>query len=68
MKLTVIIYESPFRLRQTLVDTKEVFGDIPIVICRELTKMHEEIRQEKVSAAIEHFSKVTPKGEITLLF
>lgn len=66
--LTIIFYESPYRLLKTLSDLKEVFGDIPIVICRELTKIHEEVRRETVSEAIAHFEKTKPVGEFTLLF
>lgn len=66
-KTTVIFYESPFRLLKSLEDIKEVFGDIDIVVCRELTKMHEEVRREKVSESVEHFSKTAPKGEFTVL-
>lgn len=65
---TVIAYESPYRLVSSLESIKQVFGDIEVVICRELTKMHEEIRREKVTELIEHFSKVKPKGELIILF
>jgi 16S rRNA (cytidine1402-2'-O)-methyltransferase len=65
---TLIFFESPYRLPQTLKDFQEVFGDIEIVICRELTKIHEEIRRETISGAISHFEKTPPKGEFTLLF
>lgn len=68
MKPTIVFYESPYRLVASLKDLQEVFGDIEIVICRELTKVHEEMRREKVSKAIEHFEKIKPKGEFTLLF
>jgi len=47
---------------------KEVYGDIGIVICRELTKIHEEIRREKISESVTHFTKVAPKGEFVILF
>jgi len=66
--VTSILFESPHRLLQTLKELEEVFGDIDIVICRELTKIHEEIRREKISNSIEHFSKVAPKGEFVILF
>lgn len=66
-KTTVIFYESPFRLLKTLDDIKEVLGDVDVVICRELTKMHEEVRREKVSESLEHFKRVFPKGEFTIL-
>ncbi|MBI2012505.1 16S rRNA (cytidine(1402)-2'-O)-methyltransferase [Candidatus Curtissbacteria bacterium] len=68
MSLTIVLYESPHRLIKTVNDLKEIFGDIEIVICRELTKFHEEVRREKISGSIAHFSKITPKGEFTLLF
>lgn len=66
--LTIVLYESPYRLIKLLQDIQEVFGDIDIVVCRELTKVHEEIRREKVSQSIEHFEKTPPQGEFTLLF
>jgi 16S rRNA (cytidine1402-2'-O)-methyltransferase len=66
-KTTVVFYESPFRVLDSLKDIMEVFGDIEVVVARELTKMHEEVRREKVSEAITHFSKTPPKGEFTIL-
>lgn len=68
MICTVIFFESPHRLVKVLRDIQEILGDIEIVICRELTKIHEEIRREKISEAIVHFEKTKPKGEFTLLF
>ena len=65
---TVIMYESPHRLLQTLQLIEEVFGDIEIVVARELTKLYEEVRREKVSEAITHFTTKNPKGEFTILF
>ena len=67
VKSTIIAFESPFRLLKSLEDIKEVFEDIEIVVCRELTKIHEEIRREKVSGSIVYFSKAIPKGEIVIL-
>ena len=67
IKTTIIIFESPYRLLKSLKDIKEVLGDIEIVICRELTKIHEEIRKGKISQEIEHFEKKKPRGEFTLL-
>ena len=68
VKTTFIIYESPYRLVKTLNAIKSVFGDIDTVICRELTKLHEESRREKVSESLEHFEKTNPKGEFVILF
>ncbi len=65
---TIIFYESPHRLLKTLNIIYQVFGDIQIVTTRELTKMYEEIRREKVSETISHFANISPKGEFTILF
>lgn len=67
LKFSLIIYESPHRLFKTLEAIKEVFGDIDVVICRELTKIHEEIRREQVSDSINYFSTIKPKGEFTIV-
>ena len=66
--ITIVIYEAPHRLIKTLKDIQENFADIDIVICRELTKIYEEVRHEKVSEAIAYFEKKRPLGEFTLLF
>lgn len=63
---TIIIYESPHRLKSTLEDIKEEFGDIEIVIARELTKVHEEVWRGKITKALDHF-KIS-KGELVILF
>ncbi|PIU02194.1 16S rRNA (cytidine(1402)-2'-O)-methyltransferase [Candidatus Shapirobacteria bacterium CG09_land_8_20_14_0_10_49_15] len=68
VKTTIIIYESPFRFLKTLSQMQAIFGEIEVVIGRELTKLHEEIRREKISQALAHFEKTPPKGEFTLLF
>lgn len=67
-KTTIIFFESPHRLIKSLKQIKEMLGDVEIVVCRELTKIHEEIRREKVSQSVKHFERVKPKGEFTLLF
>lgn len=64
---TIIIFESPHRLLKTLQELHSIFTDIPIVIARELTKIHEEVRFERISEAIVHFSTHSPKGEFVLL-
>lgn len=68
IKATIIMFEGPHRIIRTLEEMKEIFGDIDIVICRELTKIHEEIRREKISDSITHFIKTNPKGEFVILF
>lgn len=63
---TYIFYCAPHKLSQTLEDMRSAFGDIEIVVARELTKVHEEIWRGTVSQALTHFSR--PKGEFVLLF
>lgn len=65
---TLVFYESPYRLLETLEAIKEIFGEREVVICRELTKIHEEISREKISEAISYFSQTKPLGEFTLVF
>lgn len=68
IELTVICFESPYRLLESLEDIRDILGEVPIAVCRELTKMHEEIFRGQVSEAIEHFSAGRVKGEVTLVF
>lgn len=68
MSTTIIFFEAPHKLLTTLEDMQEVVGDREIVICRELTKVHEEIRREKISASLAHFQKTSPKGECVIVF
>lgn len=68
LNTTVIMFEAPHKLKKTLEELQGVFGDIEIVLTRELTKIHEEVRAEKISDALAHFKKTTPKGEFVLLF
>ena len=62
---TIIFYCAPHKLIQTLVDMKDVFGDIDIAVARELTKVHEEVWHGSLSQATEYFKD--PKGEFVLL-
>jgi len=64
---TLIFYESPHRISETLKDILEVLGDREIVLTRELTKMHEEIIRGKVSKIQDQIAGRTLKGEITLV-
>ena len=61
----LIIFESPHRLKQCLADMKLILGDRPLVICRELTKLHEEIFRGHITEAEKYF--VNPIGEFTLI-
>jgi 16S rRNA (cytidine1402-2'-O)-methyltransferase len=62
---TIVAFETPHRLRSALVDLGEVLGERRLAVCREMTKLHEEIFRGTVSQAIEHFAK--PRGEFTLV-
>lgn len=62
---TIIILESPHRLAVTLGDVLDVLGDRRIAVCRELTKVHEEIFRGTVSESIEYYEE--PRGEFTLV-
>jgi len=62
---TIVVLESPHRLRAALNDILLVLGDRKIAVCRELTKMHEEVFRGTISQAIEHFTQ--PRGEFTLV-
>lgn len=64
---TIILYEAPHRLLSTLNYIKDNIGDRKIAICRELTKLHEEIYRGKISEAIEFFNEVRPRGEFVLV-
>jgi 16S rRNA (cytidine1402-2'-O)-methyltransferase len=66
-KHTLIAFEAPHRLRKSLADVEAVLGDRPLVICRELTKLHEEVWRGTASEARAHFGEVEPRGEFTLV-
>lgn len=67
IEASIIIFESPFRIAKTLVEIENVFGDVNISACRELTKVFEEIKRGKASELIQFFSKKTYKGEFVLV-
>jgi 16S rRNA (cytidine1402-2'-O)-methyltransferase len=62
---TIIALEAPHRIRAALHDILEILGDRRIAVCRELTKLHEEIFRGTVREAISHFTE--PRGEFTLV-
>ena len=64
---TLVAFEAPHRLRASLADMAAAFGERPIAICRELTKVHEEVWRGTISAACVHFGQVEPRGEFTLV-
>jgi 16S rRNA (cytidine1402-2'-O)-methyltransferase len=64
---TLVFFESPNRLMSALQDVADCLGDRPVVICRELTKVFEEIIRGTAADAIRAFSGKTIKGEVTLI-
>ena len=64
---TVVLYESPHRITKLLSDIEEVYGDIEVVLARELTKKFEEVLRKKVSALIEDFKSRKPRGEFIVI-
>ena len=62
---TVILYEAPHKIKNTLEDLYSVLGDINCVITRELTKIHEECTRGTLRAMIEKFEQ--PKGEFVIM-
>jgi len=64
---TVIFYEAPHRLRGTLEDLYAAFGDRPIALCRELTKLHEETRRTTLAQAVAYYGDSEPRGEYVLV-
>lgn len=62
---TIVAFETPHRLNEALADIEEILGDRRIAVCRELTKVHEEVFRARVSQAKEHFAE--PRGEFSLV-
>ncbi len=65
---TMVFYEAPHKLLSTLEDMASVFGSQrPISLCRELTKLHEEVVRTTLGEAVEKYTKTAPKGEFVLV-
>ena len=65
---TMVFYEAPHKLLSTLEDMATVFGsDRPISLCRELTKLHEEVVRTTLGEAIVKYTESAPKGEFVLV-
>ena len=63
--LTLVLFETPHRLRAALQDIAGTIGERPIAVCRELTKLYEEVYRGTASGALEHFDY--PRGEFVLV-
>ena len=67
-KATLLFFEAPHRLRDTLADMVDILGaDRPIAACRELTKLHEEIWRGTLAEARREWEQREPRGEFTLV-
>ena len=65
---TLIFYEAPHRLRETLAELLEAFGpERPLSLCRELTKLHEEILRLTLGEAVRYYESNEPRGEYVLV-
>ncbi len=65
---TMIFYEAPHKLASTLSDLREVFGpDRRVALCRELTKLHEEIVRTTLGQAAQRYAEEAPRGEFVLV-
>lgn len=64
---TLVCFEAPHRLLETLENALEILGDRRTAIARELTKVHEEIWRGTLGQALEHFRSQGPRGEFTLV-
>lgn len=69
LSTTYIAYVAPHKLIRTLEDMQSIYGDdLGIVLAKELTKIHQIVKSQKISSWLENFKKHPPKGEFVLLF
>lgn len=65
---TMIFYEAPHKLAATLRDLSDTFGpERPVSLCRELSKLHEEVRRTTLGEAADYYRDNAPKGEFVLV-
>jgi 16S rRNA (cytidine1402-2'-O)-methyltransferase len=65
---TVILYEAPHRLHRTLIDLSVACGpERQVALCRELTKIHEEVWRGSFGEAVDHYGTHEPQGEFVLV-
>ncbi|MFN9742947.1 MAG: 16S rRNA (cytidine(1402)-2'-O)-methyltransferase [Acidobacteriota bacterium] len=67
MRPTLVLYEAPHRIRETLDDALEILGDRPAVLARELTKLHEQFRRGTLAELRHRHDAEPPRGEMVLL-
>lgn len=64
---TMIFYEAPHKLLNTLTDLYSFLGDREIALVKELTKLHENVHRTTLAKAVEYYGENTPKGEFVLI-
>ena len=64
---TMVFYEAPHKLVRTLQDLLDALGERDVALCRELTKLHEEVVRTTLSGAIARYSETPPRGEFVLV-
>ncbi len=66
-KRTMVFYEAPHKLLRTLEDLLDALGDRPIALCREITKLHEQVVRTTLADAVSLYRETPPKGEFVLI-
>jgi 16S rRNA (cytidine1402-2'-O)-methyltransferase len=64
---TLVAFEGPHRLLDTLQDIREILGNRQVAVARELTKLHEEIVRGSTDEVLQHFRESEPRGEVTVV-
>lgn len=67
-QITFIVLVSPYKLVKTLSECSEIFGDIEVCLAKELTKIHQTVKKQKLSDWLEEYKEITPRGEYILMF
>lgn len=67
VRATLIFFEAPQRLAESLADMAEILGSRPAAVARELTKLHEEVRHGDLASLAQAYAQAPPRGEITLV-
>ncbi len=67
LAVTLVCFEAPHRLVETLADALDVLGDRKITVAKDLTKLHERLLRTRIGAALAHFRDQPPRGEYTLV-
>lgn len=65
---TFIVFVAPHKLLRTIENMQQIFGNINIVLAKELSKIHQSVKNQKINDFLEAFKKKPPKGEYILLF